>query len=62
VSIGGIAPSADAVNSGEYPYARKLHLYTRKTLETPAAADFIQFVQSTNGQEVLAQTGDVRHP
>jgi phosphate transport system substrate-binding protein len=62
VSIGGIAPVADAVNKGEYPYARTLHLYTSKTEETPATASFIQFVQSTNGQEVLAEMGDVPHP
>jgi phosphate transport system substrate-binding protein len=62
VSIGGVEPSVAVVNKGEYPYARTLHLYTSKASETPATADFIQFVQSTNGQEVLAEAGNVPHP
>lgn len=62
VSIGGVAPSAAVVNKGEYPYARTLHLYTSKAMETPATGSFIQFVLSPGGQEVLAQTGDVPHP
>ena len=61
VSIGGVAPTADAVNQGKYPYARALHLYTNKVKETPAVADFIQFVESSRGQEVLTQMGYVPH-
>jgi phosphate transport system substrate-binding protein len=62
VSIGGVAPSADSVNKGEYPYTRKLHLYTSKGKETAATADFIAFIQSAHGQDVLARLGDVPHP
>ena len=62
VSIGGVALSADSVNKGEYPYARKLHLYTSKGRETSATSDFIEFIQSTHGQEVVARLGDVPHP
>jgi phosphate transport system substrate-binding protein len=62
LSIGGVAPSAATVNQGQYPYARTLHLYTNKASETPATTGFIQFVESTNGQDVLAQAGDVPHP
>ena len=57
VSIGGIAPTAAAVNQGLYPYARVLHLFTDKAKEPPAAHDFIQFVQSSNGQKLLDQMG-----
>ncbi len=57
VSIGGVAPSAEAVNKGEYPYARMLHLFTNKGKETPETMDFIQFIQSASGQKVLTQTG-----
>jgi phosphate transport system substrate-binding protein len=62
VSIGGVEPSAPAVNKGEYPYARMLHLYTSKGNETPVTVDFIQFIQSAHGQEVVARLGDVPHP
>jgi phosphate transport system substrate-binding protein len=58
VSIGGVEPSAETVNNGKYPYTRTLHLYTRKGNESPAALDFIQFVQSEAGQKVLAEMGD----
>jgi len=57
VSIGGVAPSAESVNKGEYPYARMLHLFTNKGKETQETVDFIQFIQSASGQKVLAQTG-----
>jgi phosphate transport system substrate-binding protein len=59
VSIGGVAPTAVAVNQGQYPYARVLHLFTDKAKETPVAHDFIQFVQSSDGQQVLNQMGFV---
>jgi phosphate transport system substrate-binding protein len=59
VSIGGVEAIADSVNKGTYPYARTLHLYTNKQKEAPAAHDFIQFVQSSRGQEVMAKMGYV---
>jgi len=62
VSIGGVPPTVAAVNKGEYPYARVLRFYTDKAKEPPAARDFIQFVQSSRGQAILDQVGDVPHP
>ena len=62
VSIGGVQPNAVSVNKGEYPYTRTLHFYTVKAKETAATSDFIQFVQSVHGQEVVARLGDVPHP
>ena len=61
VSIEGIEPTATVVNQGKYPYARVLHLYTNKAKERPAALDFIQFIRSPRGQDVLAQMGYVPH-
>ena len=58
VTIGGVAPSTASVNSGQYPYARLLHLFTSKGRETPDTLDFIQFVLSDGGQKVLAEVGD----
>jgi len=57
VSIGGVAPTAAAVNRGQYPYARLLRLYTDYANETPIARDFVQFVQSSRGQAILDQAG-----
>jgi phosphate transport system substrate-binding protein len=62
VSIGGVAPTIAAVNGGQYPYARVLHLYTDKMKESPTTQDFVQFVQSKRGQEILTQTGFVPRP
>ena len=59
VSIEGIEPTATAVNQGKYPYARVLHLYTNKAKERPVALDFIQFIRSPRGQDVLTQMGYV---
>lgn len=62
VVIGGVEPSAESVNKGQYPYARTLRLYTNKTKEPPTARDFIKFVQSARGQKVMTQTGFVPRP
>ena len=62
VTIGGIAPTAADVNSGKYPYARMLHLFTDKAREAGAAKDFVQFVMSARGQEILAAAGFTPHP
>jgi phosphate transport system substrate-binding protein len=59
LSVGGVAPTIALVNEGKYPYARVLHLYTSKGKEEPSAKEFIDFVQSAKGQEIVAQTGNV---
>jgi len=62
VSIGGVAPSVEAVNKGLYPYARVLRLYTDKAGAAPAAAEFIQFVESEPGQAIVKQMGFAPRP
>lgn len=62
VSIGGVAPSAVSVNQGQYPYARVLHLRTVKGRESAAVRDFVQFVQSSRGQQIVHQMGFVPRP
>jgi len=62
VSIGGIAPSAASVNEGKYPYARMLRFYTCKGKEASPAVDFIKFVQSARGKEIIGQMGNVPRP
>jgi phosphate transport system substrate-binding protein len=62
VSIGGIAPSVEGVKKGTYPYHRLLWLYTNKATETRAASDFIAFVQSAKGQQILERMEFVARP
>ena len=62
VSIGGVAPTIASVNGGQYPYARVLHLYTDTMKESPPTRDFVQFVQSKRGQEILTLVGFVPRP
>ena len=62
VSIGGVAPTIASVNGGQYPYARVLHLYTDTTKESSTTRDFVRFVQSKRGQEILTQMGFVPRP
>jgi phosphate transport system substrate-binding protein len=59
VAIGGVAPSAASVKQGKYPYARTLRFYTNKAAEAPAAREFVDFVQSSRGQQVLDEVGFV---
>ena len=62
VSIGGVAPSVASVNKGQYPYVRVLRLYTDKANVTPTARSFVEFVQSTRGQEIVNRMGFAPHP
>src|ERR1039458_2977665 len=62
VAIGGVAPSVESVNKGQYPYARVLRLYTDKATETPIAHSFIEFIQSSGGQKIVDQMGYSPHP
>ncbi len=59
VSIGGVAPTADVVRKGQYPYARVLRLFTDKAKESAAAREFIELVQSDRGQKILHEMGFV---
>ncbi|HUJ09556.1 MAG TPA: PstS family phosphate ABC transporter substrate-binding protein [Verrucomicrobiae bacterium] len=59
VSIGGAAPTVVTVEQSKYPYARSLRLYTDKAHESSAAHDFIEFVLSKPGQQVLVEMGYV---
>lgn len=62
VSIDGIAPTPEAINKGQYPYARVLRFYTNKSKESPVTTEFIQFVQSESGQKILTEMGFVPQP
>jgi phosphate transport system substrate-binding protein len=59
VLVDGIPANREAILEGLYPYARTLFLYTNPKTETREAVDFIRFVQSREGQRVLAGAGFV---
>jgi phosphate transport system substrate-binding protein len=53
-----IAPSVATVQSGQYPIARPLHIYTNGA-GTGAVKEFLEFVLSPAGQEIVLETGYV---
>ena len=57
VSIGGVEPKSETVHKGDYPYARVLRFYTIKGREPAEVGEFLAFVTSPQGQEVVAQAG-----
>ena len=59
IAIGGVPPTLEGVQKGQYPYARPVRLYTNKAKESPTAMDFIHFIQSARGQKVVADMGFV---
>jgi len=62
VSVGGVAPTTASVKQGQYPYARVLHLYTNKATESQLTHEFVLFVVSDRGQQVVSQMGFVPRP
>jgi phosphate transport system substrate-binding protein len=49
-----------SVNQGDYPFARSLRLYTNKNRESPQVKEFMRFVITRPGQDVVQQVGFVR--
>lgn len=62
VSVDGVAPSVATVNGNKYPYARALRFYTDAVKEPAKAKEFISFVLSPAGQQVLTQMGYAPKP
>ena len=61
VAVGGVLPTLETINKGQYPYARILRFYTNKGKEARPAKEFIQFVTSERGQKIVAQMGFAPH-
>jgi phosphate transport system substrate-binding protein len=56
VAVDGVAPTAEAVRDGRYPLARPLYLLTDGE-PSGAAAEFIAFVLSEEGQALVTRNG-----
>ncbi|WP_207950798.1 substrate-binding domain-containing protein [Marinobacter sp. JSM 1782161] len=60
IADGGSAallPSRLNVATEDYPLSRRLFMYSLGADDTPVTADFLDFVQSRKGQEIVQQTG-----
>jgi len=53
-----VLPSADSVNSGQYPIARDLYMYTNDQ-PTGVIADYINWIMSAEAQVIVTQLGFV---
>lgn len=56
VALDGFMPTLENVLAGNYPLQRGLHFYTDGE-PTGAAKEFIDFLMSTRGQEIVAEIG-----
>jgi phosphate transport system substrate-binding protein len=54
-----LAPTPFSVATEDYPFSRRLYLYTPPASLAPLAAGFVDFALSDDGQKVVAQTGFV---
>jgi phosphate transport system substrate-binding protein len=59
VSSTAFLPTFFTISTEDYPLSRRLFLYTPAQQLSPQAKDFIEFVQSDAGQNVVRQTGFV---
>jgi phosphate transport system substrate-binding protein len=60
VAVNGVLLSPLAVEDDRYPYARALRLYTDARRESAAVREFIHFILTRRGQNVLEQLGYVK--
>jgi len=58
VSLDGIAPTMENLESGKYPYPKPFYLVLPGK-KSPAAERFLAYLQSADGRAVLRQTGNV---
>ena len=59
VSVNGIPPDEVTVHDGLYPYVQAVWLYARAKSDSPRVEQFMQFVRSKAGQQIVEATGFV---
>lgn len=59
LKIDGVAPSAQAVKDGSYAISRPFNIATKGSL-SPLAKDFMTFIMSKEGQDVIEKKGYIR--
>jgi phosphate transport system substrate-binding protein len=60
LSVDNVVPSVDTVKDGSYKIARPFVLALPKTSDNALAKDFIAFVSSKQGQEVVSEKGYIQ--
>lgn len=55
VKIDGIAPTSESIKDGSYKIVRPFNIATKDEI-SPVAEDFINFIMSSEGQDVVADT------
>jgi phosphate transport system substrate-binding protein len=56
--VDGVAPTADSITDGSYKYYKPVILVTLPAAP-PAVSEFVKFVQSNAGREILIRTGHI---
>lgn len=59
ITVDGVLPSTTTVKDGDYPISRSLHMYTLGQ-PTGAVKDFIDYVKSDEGQDIVEEEGFIR--
>lgn len=59
LKIDGISPSVDTINDGSYTISRPFNIATKANV-SPEAEDFINFIMSKEGQDVIEEKGYIR--
>jgi phosphate transport system substrate-binding protein len=57
IRIDGVEPTTENILNKTYPIARPFNLVSKGELTNPMAVDFMNFVMSKQGQEVVAEDG-----
>ena len=58
IEVDGVYPTTESVKSGEYKISRPFVMAYKTLSET--AEDFLKFVMSSNGQDIVAKKGYIR--
>lgn len=59
LSVDGAEPSAENIKSGAYPISRPFNIATKGDL-SPAAQDFMNYIMSAEGQEIVSANGYIQ--
>lgn len=59
IKIDGVTPSSATVKGGTYPISRSLYMYTKGT-PSELAKGFIDFILSSEGQDIVEEIGFIR--
>ena len=62
LSVDGIYPDTDTIQSGEYPITTELYAVSLADNPNPEVKRFLQWMTSTQGQKIVTDTGYIALP